>query len=101
MPTSSVGDAHGAIAKPAVGSDTSPGTNAISITGTATISGATTISGNLVAQSGITIAKGTASCRAADNGGTGIIYKQLILVQVLFVCWNWICNWSVLHILPF
>ena len=39
VPTVSVGDAYCAITKLAVGSYTSPGTNALSVTGTASISG--------------------------------------------------------------
>ena len=65
--TFSVGDTYGATTKLAVGS--------VSVTGTATMSGTTTISGNLIAAYGITIIKGTSSCIAADNGGTGIILQ--------------------------
>ena len=54
-PCLAVGDTYSAITKLAIGSYTSPGTNALSITGNTTVSGTLTSSGLITASAGMTV----------------------------------------------
>ena len=76
-PSLAVGDTYIAAPKLAVGSYTTPGTNALSVTGTTTITGATTITAPLFTAAsttggaGMTIPQGTDPSSPADGGFWG------------------------------
>ena len=78
-PTLAIGDTYSAVTKLAIGSYTSPGTNALSITGNTTVSGTLTSSGLITASAGMTVAgnvsmSGYMFC-AGMVGATGTKYN--------------------------